>query len=94
MYTELKVYQIIIALLKKYGISRCVLSAGSRNIPFVHSVETDSFFDCYSVVDERSAGYFAIGLSQQLQEPVVISCTASTASPGWTWSCWSSTTRA
>lgn len=80
MYTELKVYQIIIALLKKYGISRCVLSAGSRNIPFVHSVETDSFFDCYSVVDERSAGYFAIGLSQQLQEPVVISCTASTAS--------------
>lgn len=80
MYTELKVYQIIIALLKKYGIRRCVLSAGSRNVPFVHSVEMDSFFDCYSVVDERSAGYFAIGLSQQLQEPVVISCTASTAS--------------
>lgn len=80
MYTELKVYQIIIALLKEYSISRCVLSAGSRNVPFVHSVETDSFFDCYSVVDERSAGYFAIGLSQQLQEPVVISCTASTAS--------------
>lgn len=80
MYTELKVYQIVIALLKKYGISRCVLSAGSRNVPFVHSVETDAFFDCYSVVDERSAGYFAIGLSQQLQEPVVISCTASTAS--------------
>lgn len=80
MYTELKAYQIIIALLKKYGVSRCVLSAGSRNVPFVHSVETDSFFDCYSVVDERSAGYFAIGLSQQLQEPVVISCTASTAS--------------
>lgn len=80
MYTELKVYQIIITLLKKYGIRRCVLSAGSRNVPFVHSVEMDSFFDCYSVVDERSAGYFAIGLSQQLQEPVVISCTASTAS--------------
>lgn len=80
MYTEIKSYQIIIALLKKYGISRCVLSAGSRNVPFVHSVEMDSFFDCYSVVDERSAGYFAIGLSQQHNEPVVISCTASTAS--------------
>ena len=80
MYTELRSYQIIISLLKKYGISRCVLSAGSRNVPFVHSVETDSYFNCYSVVDERSAGYFAIGLSQQLNEPVVISCTASTAS--------------
>lgn len=79
MYTELKSYQIIIALLKKYGIRHCVLSAGSRNVPFVHSVEEDSFFKCYSVVDERSAGYFAMGLSQQLNEPVVISCTSSTA---------------
>lgn len=80
MYTELKTYQIIIALLKKWGIRHCVLSAGSRNVPFVHSVEEDPFFHCYSVVDERSAGYFALGLSQQIQEPVVISCTASTAS--------------
>jgi 2-succinyl-5-enolpyruvyl-6-hydroxy-3-cyclohexene-1-carboxylate synthase len=80
MYTELKSYQIIIALLKKWNIRHCVLSAGSRNVPFVHSVEKDPFFKCYSVVDERSAGYFALGLAQQVQEPVVISCTASTAS--------------
>ena len=79
MYTELKSYQIIIALLKKYGIRRCVLSAGSRNVPFVHSVEEDPFFECYSVVDERSAGYFALGLAQESSEPVVISCTSSTA---------------
>ena len=80
MYTELKTYQQIIALLKKYNIRNCVLSAGSRNVPFVHSVEKDDFFKCYSVVDERSAGYFAIGLAQETGEPVVISCTASTAS--------------
>lgn len=80
MYTELKNYQIIISMLKKYGIRNLVLSAGSRNVPFVHSVETDDYFKCYSVVDERSAGYFALGLSQQLNEPVLISCTASTAS--------------
>lgn len=79
MYTELRAYQIIIALLKKYGIRHCVLSAGSRNVPFVHSIEEDSYFKCYSVVDERSAGYFALGLSQELNEPVVISCTSSTA---------------
>lgn len=83
MYTELKTYQIIIALLKKYNIRNCVLSAGSRNVPFVHSVESDPFFKCYSVVDERSAGYFALGLAQELQEPVVISCTASTASSNY-----------
>lgn len=79
MYTELKAYQIIIALLKEYGIRHCVLSAGSRNVPFVHSVEEDPDFTCYSVVDERSAGYFAMGLAQELGEPVVISCTSSTA---------------
>lgn len=83
MYTNLKTYQIIIALLKQYNIRHLVLSAGSRNVPFVHSVEEDSFFTCYSVVDERSAAYFAIGLSQQLQEPVLISCTASTASSNY-----------
>ncbi len=79
MYTELKTYRIIIALMKKYGIKHCVLSAGSRNVPFVHSIEEDPYFHCYSVVDERSAGYFALGLAQELNEPVVISCTSSTA---------------
>ena len=79
MYTEVKSYQYIISLLKQYGIKHCVLSAGSRNLPFVHSVEEDSYFTCYSVVDERSAGYFALGLAQELNEPVVISCTSSTA---------------
>ena len=80
MYTELKVYQMIISMLKNYNVKNCVLSAGSRNVPFVHSVEKDSFFNCYSVVDERSAGYYALGLAQEQKEPVVISCTASTAS--------------
>ena len=79
MYTELKSYQIVIALLKKYNIRHLVLSAGARNVPFVHSVEEDPFFTCYSVVDERSAGYFALGLAQQQNRPVLISCTSSTA---------------
>ena len=79
MYTELLPYQMIIAMLKKYNVRKCVLSAGSRNVPFVHSVEKDDFFDCYSVVDERSAGYFALGIAQESNEPVVISCTSSTA---------------
>ncbi len=45
----------------------------------MHSIEEDPDFHCYSVVDERSAGYFALGLAQELNEPVVISCTSSTA---------------
>ncbi|MFV0590282.1 MAG: 2-succinyl-5-enolpyruvyl-6-hydroxy-3-cyclohexene-1-carboxylic-acid synthase [Draconibacterium sp.] len=83
MYTVLKNYQIIIALLKKYGIQHLVLSAGTRNVPFVHSVENDPDFTCYSVVDERSAAYFAMGIAQEVNAPVAISCTSSTATTNY-----------
>lgn len=79
MYSCLKNVQIIISLLKEYKIKNLVLSPGSRNVPFVHSVEQDDYFTCYSMVDERSAGYFALGLAEALNEPVLLSCTSSTA---------------
>lgn len=79
MYTSIKSVQIIIAMLKQYNIRHIVISPGSRNIPFSHSVEKDSFFKCYSITDERSAAFFGIGLIQQLREPVVICCTSGTA---------------
>lgn len=79
MYTRIKNVQIIISLLKQHGIRRVVISPGSRNVPFVHSIETDPFFQCYSVLDERAAGYFALGLAEAAGEPVVISCTSATA---------------
>lgn len=79
MYTVIKNVQIIISLLKEYNIQHLVLSPGSRNVPFVHSVEHDPFFKCYSIVDERSAAYFALGLAEELDLPVLLSCTSSTA---------------
>jgi len=79
VYTRLENYRILIALLKEYGIKHLVLSAGQSNYPFVHSVESDPYFTCYSVVDERSAAFYAVGMAQQLGEPVAICCTASTA---------------
>ena len=66
-------------MLKQHGIDTIVISAGQSNSSFARSVEHDSFFHCYSVVDERSAAFFAIGLSLELRKPVAISCTASTA---------------
>lgn len=80
MYTDLRNVQILISLLKQHGVKHLVLSPGTRNVPFVHSIEQDSFFTCYSIVDERSAAYFALGLAAALDEPVGFSCTSSTAS--------------
>ncbi len=79
MYADLEHVKILIAFLKKYKIRNLVLSPGTRNVAFVHSVEKDNFFHCYSIVDERSAGFFGIGLIQELQEPVAICCTSGTA---------------
>ena len=79
MYTNIQNVAIIVALLKKHGIRHLVLSAGTRHVPLAHSVENDDFFTCYSVVDERSAAYYALGLSKELREPVAVACTSSTA---------------
>jgi 2-succinyl-5-enolpyruvyl-6-hydroxy-3-cyclohexene-1-carboxylate synthase len=43
-------------------------------------MQQDPYFKIYSSVDERSAAYMACGLSAELNEPVVISCTGATAS--------------
>lgn len=79
MYTNVRNVQILISLLKQFNIKYFVNSPGTRNTPLVHSIEEDSFFKCYSIVDERSAAYFALGLSESLDEPVCVTCTAATA---------------
>lgn len=79
MYTKNKALQVLISLLKQYNVRDLVLSAGQSNRSFCNSVETDDFFTCYSVVDERSAAFFAMGIAQQKGVPVAISCTSSTA---------------
>lgn len=69
----------IIAELKKYGIKHIIASPGSQNSTFNYIVQEDPFFKCYSVIDERSAVYVALGISQDTKEPVVITCTGATA---------------
>lgn len=83
MYSCLKNIQILVALLKKYNVRNIVISAGTRHTPFVYSVEHDNFFKTYSVVDERSAGFFAIGLIEELHEPVAVVCTSGTAAANY-----------
>ena len=69
----------LIALLKKHNIKKIVASPGNTNISFIGSIQDDPFFQIYSCVDERSAAYIACGLSEESNEPVVLSCTGATA---------------
>lgn len=79
-YTDERNTQIVIALLKAYGIKNIIISPGATNDRFVLSVQGDPDFCLYSAVDERHAGYLACGIAQESGEPVVINCTGATAS--------------
>lgn len=72
--------QILVALLKKHGIKKIIVSPGATNVCFVASIQHDSFFEIYSSVDERSAAYMACGMAAESGEPVALSCTGATAS--------------
>lgn len=83
MFSEKRNVLQLLSLLKAHKISHFVVSPGSRHIPIVISMEADPFFKLYSVVDERSASFFAIGLMQRLKQPVGIICTSGTASANY-----------
>ncbi len=67
------------AILKSRGIRYLVVSPGSRNAPIISVFCGSGDFECLSIVDERSAAYFALGLAQQQQQAVAIACTSGTA---------------
>lgn len=79
MYSDKKNILQLVALLKAHGVTKVVLCPGSRNAPIVHTLTGDPDFTCYSVTDERSAGFFANGLALHGGQPAAICCTSGTA---------------
>ena len=71
--------QLTATLLKSQNVKHIVISPGSRNAPLTIGFTHDSFFECYSIVDERSAGFFALGIAQQVNHPVALLCTSGSA---------------
>lgn len=78
-YSNSNNIDLVVALLKSNNISDLVISPGGTNIPIVKMVQSDDFFHCYSVVDERSAAYVAIGIYLQKRKPVALICTSAQA---------------
>ena len=75
--------QILAHLLQEYGIFDIVISPGSRNAPLaIHFSETDDF-NCYSIVDERSAGFVGIGMAKSIKKPVALTCTSGSAAANY-----------
>lgn len=78
-FENVKNIEMVAELLKQHNIKNLIISPGGTNIPLVKLVQSDNFFTCYSIVDERSAVYFGIGVYLQTGEPVALICTSAQA---------------
>lgn len=78
-YPKIPLAQHVIQLCHAKGIRHVVISPGSRNAPLTIGFATHPDIETYSIVDERCAAFFALGITQQLQQPVAIVCTSGSA---------------
>ena len=70
----------LVALLQAHDVRDVVLCPGSRNAPLVHALSHQlAGATCHSIIDERSAGFYALGLALATHRAVVVCCTSGTA---------------
>lgn len=79
IYPAIPLAQLTLALCEQENIQHIVISPGSRNAPLTIGFTENTFFKTYSIVDERSAAFFALGLAQQTKEAVALVCTSGSA---------------
>jgi 2-succinyl-5-enolpyruvyl-6-hydroxy-3-cyclohexene-1-carboxylate synthase len=79
IYPKIPLAQSIIEICLAQGVTHIVISPGSRNAPLTIGFVNNPKFTCYSVADERSAAFFALGIAQQTKKTVVLVCTSGSA---------------
>ena len=78
-YPKIPLAQTVIQLCKAKNIQNIIISPGSRSAPLTIGFTNDEYFNCYSIVDERCAAFFALGMAQKLQQPTALVCTSGSA---------------
>jgi 2-succinyl-5-enolpyruvyl-6-hydroxy-3-cyclohexene-1-carboxylate synthase len=71
--------QVLVDELWRCGMRHAVTSPGSRNAPIALTLAAASGIEAVSVIDERSAGFVALGMAKASGRPVAITCTSGTA---------------
>jgi 2-succinyl-5-enolpyruvyl-6-hydroxy-3-cyclohexene-1-carboxylate synthase len=71
--------QAIVDELARCGMRHAVTCPGSRNAPIALTLAADERIEATSVLDERSAGFMALGMAKATGRPVAITCTSGTA---------------
>ena len=65
--------------LYRCGVRHAVTSPGSRNAPLALTLAAQEGIEAVSVIDERSAGFAALGMAKASGRPVALTCTSGTA---------------
>jgi 2-succinyl-5-enolpyruvyl-6-hydroxy-3-cyclohexene-1-carboxylate synthase len=69
----------LVEICRLKNIKHVVISPGSRNAPLTRLFTSNPMFNCHSIVDERSAAFYALGISLGTGKPVAMVCTSGTA---------------
>ena len=78
-YPEIPIAQTIVQFCEMKGIQHIVICAGSRNAPLTNGFVENPFFETYSIVAERSAAFFALGMALQLNCSTAVVCISGSA---------------
>lgn len=79
MFPKKELAQLVIAACNQFNIDTVVISPGSRNAPLTVGFSNHPNIQTLSIVDERCAAFFAMGIAQQKQKPVAIICSSGSA---------------
>jgi len=78
-YPTIPIAQIVVRLCAQFDLQQVVICAGSRCAPLTNGFLAQPNFKTFSVVDERAAAFFALGMAQQSKKAVVLVCTSGSA---------------
>ena len=79
MTSDKKSIALLAEIFTQKGFKNIVISPGSRNAPIILAFVQHPKINAISIVDERSAAFFALGIAQQSKQTVAIACTSGTA---------------
>jgi 2-succinyl-5-enolpyruvyl-6-hydroxy-3-cyclohexene-1-carboxylate synthase len=68
---------------RRSGVTDACISPGSRSTAMVLALQRAGGIRTWLVLDERSAGFFALGMARETGRPVVLLCTSGTASANY-----------
>lgn len=77
--TEISRVAHLVEICVKHGVTKVVLSPGSRNAPLIIAFNAHPTVEVYLIHDERCAAFVAMGMAEEAQKPVAIACTSGSA---------------